>query len=115
MSSMNPDVTPRNRYDEEWCHAFWSAAWQEVALRLTGINDNDPRMERVKTHYFPLFDQAYSKRDPQLWAEAMRNFNVGCPLPATFKEWRVQEPPPKKVEPAAIVEETEDNQAELPF
>lgn len=109
------DTTPKTRYDQEWVNAFWCAAWQEVALRCTGIQEDDPRMQRIRTHYFPLFDKAYSARDPQAWAVVMRNFNAGCPLPKTFTEWRVQEPPKQKVEPAAIVEEKEDEQEELPF
>jgi hypothetical protein len=100
-------ITPQNRYEEEWVGAFWAAQWQSVALRLSGTSDTDPRMERVRNHYFPLFDAAYSERNPQKWAEIMRNFQVGFPLPPNFKEFKVQEPPKKKVEPAPIVDEIE--------
>ena len=91
---MLPELT--TRYDEEWTKAFWLEMWREVTARCEGVSLDDPKWLRIRDHYLPLFEQAYEERDAVLWAETVRNFNVGCPLPKDYQaKWKIALVPPE--------------------
>ena len=96
-----------DRYNQEWAHGFWMNAWREIVARVEGVPVDGAKGERIRTHYFPLLDEAYTNRDPQAWAKIVRNLNVGCPISAHYHQWRVFTPIPGNVQSRPNLEEKE--------